>query len=77
MYRRLYFAFIYKFVIQSEGPLNLCCSVNNKFPVNSWVSTEESKGLQSMFMHFSANSEMYVHYIAIPSLPLLIKKVSR
>jgi hypothetical protein len=26
-------AFIYQFVIQWQGPLNVCCSVNNQFQI--------------------------------------------
>jgi hypothetical protein len=34
-YSEMYIALFDQFVIQSQGFLNLCCSVNIQFPVNS------------------------------------------
>jgi hypothetical protein len=35
IYRRLCVALFVQFVIQSQGPLDLCCSINNQFTINN------------------------------------------
>jgi hypothetical protein len=42
IYRRLYITLFDQFVIQSQDPLNLCCSVNNQFPINNCQSREKT-----------------------------------
>jgi hypothetical protein len=76
-YRRLYTTFIDKFVIENQGPMDLRCSRNSKFPIKKWMITQErTQALKRMFMHFGENCETYrpIRYIAIRSFLLLISK---
>jgi hypothetical protein len=71
IYCRLCIAFIDHFVIQSQGPLNLCFSVNNQFPINNWISSEERKlCLKRMFVYFYETCGKCVCYTPSVKLPI-------
>jgi hypothetical protein len=75
MYRRLYIAFIDHVVIRSQGPLNVCCSLNYQFSINNWISREEEKQrLKRIFMYFGENCGKYIHYIPIHMFVLLTRR---
>lgn len=78
MCHRLYIAFIDQIVIENQGLLNPCCSLNSRFLINSLMDREEIKQyLKCMFVHFYENCEKYIHMIVMCSFLLLMKKISR
>jgi hypothetical protein len=45
LYRRLYIGFTDHFAIQSQDPMNLCCSLNNLFPINNWIIEKQENSV--------------------------------
>jgi hypothetical protein len=51
IHRKPHIAFVDQFVIQSQGPLNLCYSINNQFPTNNWISREDRTTIFKTHVH--------------------------
>jgi hypothetical protein len=63
IYCRLYIAFIGQFVLQCQGPQNLCCSVSNQMQINNGIDRVERKQcFKYIFMYVGENYGKCMHH---------------